>query len=158
MDITKEMLDEMGVTALILDVDNTLTTHNNPEPDPKVRGWLAEMHSLGIRLVILSNNSKRRIQPFADSLGLGFVFFAMKPLPFGYARAVRELKTPKYHVAIVGDQIFTDILGARLYGAKAILTEPFMPETGPLFRLKRRAEQFILRKYRGKPGKMEDKA
>jgi hypothetical protein len=76
----------------------------------------------------------------------------MKPLPFGYARAVRVLKAPKNRVAVVGDQIFTDILGAKLYGLRSILTEPFQPETGPFFRLKRKIEAVILRRYRN----MED--
>jgi len=148
MDITKEMLDDMGVTGLILDVDNTLTTHNNPKPDFKVLEWISKMRECGIGLVILSNNYKRRIRPFAGEIKLPFVAFAAKPLPFGYARALRVLGVPKRSVAIVGDQIFTDILGARLYGAKTILVEPFAPETGPFFRLKRRIEAVILKRYR----------
>jgi HAD superfamily phosphatase (TIGR01668 family) len=150
MDITKEMLDGIGVTALILDVDNTLATHNNPNLDPKVREWLSNMRECGIGLVILSNNYKRRVRPFAEALKLPFSAFAAKPLPFGYARASRMLNTPKQNVAIVGDQIFTDVLGARLYGAKAILVEPLAPEGGPFFRFKRKIEAMILRRYREK--------
>jgi len=150
MDITAEMLADISVSALILDLDNTLTTHNNPIPDPAVLTWLAYMHDSGIKMKILSNNTKKRVLPFAKELRLDFIAVGLKPLPFGYARAVAVLGTPRRNVAVVGDQLFTDVLGARLYGTKAILVEPFEMESHPLFRFKRRIEAIFLKKYRHK--------
>ena len=152
-DITRDMLEEMGVSALILDVDNTLTTHNNPRLEVAVLAWLAKMREADIALILLSNNSRDRVRPFAEQLRLGFVARGMKPLAFGYKRAVEALGVGKRQAAVVGDQIFTDILGGNLYGAKTILVEPIHPEDGRLFRLKRRLETKVLRRYRGKTGK-----
>lgn len=136
--------------ALILDADNTLTTHNNPVPDKDVISWLEQMKQSGVQLVIVSNNSGRRIQPFARQLGLPYTARALKPLTWGFRRTVQELGLPARQVAVVGDQIFTDILGGNLFGSPTILVEPMEPETGPLFRLKRKVEKKILRAYRRK--------
>ena len=106
-DISVEFLEKEGIKALILDLDNTLTTHNNPVPAPKIQDWLAEMKREGIRLIILSNNHFERVKPFADVLGLEFVCDAGKPLPKGYHRAVKALGLERKEVASVGDQIFT---------------------------------------------------
>jgi len=148
MDITAEKLADIKVSALILDLDNTLTTHNNPKQDPAVLEWLAYMRKSGIKMTILSNNTKKRVLPFARELKLDFIAVGLKPLPFGYARAIAALGVPKKNVAVVGDQLFTDVLGARLYSAKAILVEPFEHETHPLFRLKRKVESKVLKRYK----------
>ena len=150
MDITAKMLSDMSVSALILDLDNTLTTHNNPRPDPAVLMWLAKMREADIKLIILSNNTRERVLPFAKELRLSFVAVGLKPLPFGYARAVTALEVPKHNAAVVGDQLFTDILGARLYGIKSILVEPFEPESSSFFRFKRKLEAVILKRYKRK--------
>ena len=148
MDITSTTLADMGVKALILDLDNTLTTHNNPRPDPSVLKWLDKMRRANIKMTILSNNSRERVLPFAKALRLNFIAAGLKPLPSGYARAVAALGMPKSKVAVVGDQIFTDVFGARLYGAKSILVEPFEYESHPFFKFKRKLEVVILQKYR----------
>lgn len=151
-DVTKAQLERLGVYALILDVDNTLTTHGHPEPAEKVMDWLEEMRSAGIKLIILSNNKEKRVQPFAQRLGLEHTSRAAKPLPVGFWRAARRLGLPPARIAVVGDQIFTDILGGNWFGAATILVEPIRPETGWVFRLKRRLEVRILRRYRKQGG------
>jgi HAD superfamily phosphatase (TIGR01668 family) len=147
-EITPGVLQSLGVRALLLDVDNTLTTHNNPIPDSGALKWLAEMKEAGILVCLASNNRTRRVRPFAESLGAGYVANACKPLPVGFIRAARRLGLPARAFAVVGDQIFTDILGGNLFGARTILLEPIEFETGPFFRLKRRLEKGILKKYR----------
>lgn len=150
--IQPQLLKKHGIRALLLDADNTLTTHNNPHPAPEVLGWLDKMRANGIKLVIVSNNHHRRIRPFAAKLGLAFTANACKPLPFGFARTAKELGLAPRQTAVVGDQIFTDILGGNLYGAYTILVEPMQPEQGPLFRFKRKAEEMVLRRYRARKG------
>jgi HAD superfamily phosphatase (TIGR01668 family) len=147
-DITPEVLNGLGVRALLLDVDNTLTTHNNPVPDSDALKWLAEMKKAGILVCLASNNRVRRVRPFAEGLGAGYVANACKPLPVGFFRAARRLDLPAKSFAVVGDQIFTDILGGNLFGARTILLEPIEFETGPFFKLKRMLEKGILKKYR----------
>ncbi|WRS27922.1 YqeG family HAD IIIA-type phosphatase [Oscillospiraceae bacterium MB08-C2-2] len=146
--IDKPLLERLGVTALILDVDNTLTTHDNPVPHERVLDWLREMKEQGIGLIILSNNNPERVRPFADMLGLPFAANAAKPLPGGYRKAIQRLGVPSHQTAVVGDQIFTDVLGGNLAGIKTILVEPMEFEDKGFFRLKRRVEKGILRRYR----------
>ena len=87
--ITAKRLGRMGVKGLILDIDNTLTSHDAPEPDKAILDWLEQMKRDGIRLILLSNNHPPRVQPFADRLGLAFEADGKKPLPAGYRRAAR---------------------------------------------------------------------
>ena len=145
--LTPALLGRWGIRGLILDVDNTLTTHDNPAPDPEVLRWLEEMSTQGIRMIILSNNSPQRIRPFADMLGMGFTANARKPLPNGFRRAARELGLSGGEIAVVGDQIFTDILGGNCYGMKTVLVKPMLLEKTRFFRLKRRLERDILKAY-----------
>ncbi len=148
-DITPSALKKRGIKALILDVDNTLTTHNNPTPAEGVPGWIEEMKSAGIKLIIVSNNNTERVTPFAEMLGLHFVPNGAKPLPIGFKRAAAELRAagvPKNRIAAVGDQIFTDILGANLAGIRSIFVYPIEFETSLPFKLKRSAEKPLLPK------------
>ena len=92
-DITPTMLQHFGIRGLLLDLDNTLTTHDNPRPAEGVLDWIAVMKENGIAMCIVSNNHPPRVKPFADLLGLPFVCEGKKPLSKGFreARAVMEL-------------------------------------------------------------------
>lgn len=149
LEITPEMLNEMGIKALILDLDNTLTTHNNPRPADGVAEWLNSMKSAGIKLLIVSNNHAPRVTPFAEMLGLDFVPEGAKPLPKGYNIAVKKFGMPKNTVCAIGDQIFTDILGANLAGIKSIFVYPIEFECGFFFKIKRFFERPLLPKKYG---------
>lgn len=137
LELTPEILGKMGVEALILDLDNTLTTHNNPHPAKGVPEWLDEMRNAGIKLLIVSNNHAPRVEPFAKALKLDFVPEGAKPLPKGYNIAVKKFGLPKEMVCAVGDQIFTDILGANLAGIKSVFVYPIEFESGFFFKIKR---------------------
>ena len=144
---------EKGVRLILLDADNTLTTHNNPEPAPGVTAWLEEMKAAGLRLAILSNNNPRRIAPFAEKLGLPFAANGAKPLPFRAAAACREYGARGRECALVGDQLFTDILcGNLLPGAVSVLVTPIQLEDGEFFRFKRKLEKPLLQRYQRRPG------
>ncbi|HAG56812.1 MAG TPA: YqeG family HAD IIIA-type phosphatase [Ruminococcaceae bacterium] len=146
-DITADGLRKMGVEGLILDIDNTLTTHDHPVPDSRILQWLDQMRAADIRLILLSNNHPPRVAPFAQKLGLAFEADAKKPLPGGYRRAASAMSLSPRQTAVVGDQIFTDVLGANLAGMPSILVEPFQMEPFFRFRLKRFLEKGILRRY-----------
>ncbi len=145
-DITPEFLRKKKIKGLILDLDNTLTTHNNPEPPRLSIEWLDRMKSAGIKLIIVSNNHAPRVTPFADRLGLDFVSEGAKPLTFGYTRAIARLGLEKKNVAAVGDQIFTDVLGSNLKGIRSIFVFPIEPEKSLPFRFKRACEKPFLPK------------
>lgn len=146
-EITPQLLREREITALVLDVDNTLATHGHPIPFQGVSEWLDRMRLAGIKLLILSNNSRKRVAPFADRLGLAFTSRAFKPLSFGLRRACRQMGTAMSQTAIVGDQLFTDVLCGNLAGAKTVLLDPISPEEGPLFRFKRVLERPFRKRY-----------
>lgn len=143
-DISPARLRSQGFEGIILDVDNTLTTHDNPVPGEGVERWLEDAAKAGLKLIILSNNSPERVTPFARLLKLDFEANGRKPLPWGYLRAVKKLGIKKQAAVAIGDQIFTDIMGARLAGVYSILTDPIEPEHTAFFRFKRRAERPIL--------------
>lgn len=141
LEITPRILKEMGVTALILDIDNTMTTHDNPTPLEGLFDWLELMRRSGIKMMIVSNNYSERVTPFAELLGLDFIPRGAKPLPKGYKAAAERLGVSKSEICTIGDQLFTDILGAKLFGIKSILVDPIEPETTLFFRIKRALEK-----------------
>lgn len=143
-EITPEFLKRKHIKGLLLDLDNTLTTHNNPEPPQSSLDWLDKMRSSGIKLMIVSNNSAERVTPFAERLGLDFVSRGAKPLTFGYSRAQRLMGVEKRDLAAVGDQIFTDVMGSNLMGIRSIFVFPIEPETSLPFRFKRTVEKIFL--------------
>ena len=147
-DITPELLIELNVKALILDVDNTLRTCGSLVPFAGVLGWVNSMKKAGVSLIIASNNFKSSVEPFAEKLGLECVFFSCKPLSFGLKKAARKLNVEKNQIAVVGDQIFTDVVGGNLTGFKTFLVEPFLQENGLNFKIKRWLEKHIIRLYR----------
>ena len=127
-DITPEILRERGIRGLILDVDNTLTTHDHPVPAEGIPEWIETMKRSGIRLMILSNNRRERVEPFAKLLGLPFVPDAGKPLKKGYISAMKLMRLKKRETAAVGDQLFTDIWGANFAGITSIFVQPIEKE------------------------------
>ena len=147
-DLTPSFLIQNNITALILDVDNTLSTHHGQQLTDGLEKWLGSMHENSIKLIILSNSKRRRVEPFAAKISLDFISLGLKPLPFGYLRAIKKLNVSRKNSAIVGDQIFTDVLGGNTVGVKTILLTPILPETGWSFRLRRKAETFLLKKYK----------
>lgn len=144
-DITIEFLKDNAIKGLLVDVDNTLTVaHANPTLKNGVEEWLLKMKEAGIGVIILSNAKEKRIKPFAQKIGLDFNALSLKPLPFGYLKAVRKLGLKKNKTAIVGDQLFTDILGGKLSGVKTILVTDITPEDKTSFKIRRSIEKKIL--------------
>lgn len=149
-DLTPEFFRAMGVEALLLDVDNTIATYTSHTPIEGAVEWAQKMVEEGFRVLIVSNNYKKRVGPFAQRFGLDFISFALKPLPFGYLRARRRLGAGRRACAIVGDQIFTDVVGANLCGMRSVLLTPIEPEDGMSFRVRRFFERGLREKFTGR--------
>ncbi len=149
-DVTPELLSALGVRALLLDVDNTIASYSSHEPVPGAVEWVKEMEKSGFQVLIVSNNYKRRVSAFAARFGVDFISFACKPFPFGYLRASRALRVRPRECAIVGDQIFTDIVGANLCGMRSVLLTPIEPEDGVTFRLRRSLERPLRQKMKNR--------
>ncbi len=144
-DVTVEELQRLGVAGILLDVDNTLTTHDSPVVSDEVRAWLSAVREAGIQPVVVSNNKEERVRPFADSIGLPYQAKAAKPLSRGYRAAAQMLGLRRAECIAIGDQMFTDILGANLCGMRSILLEPIEPETAQKFIVfKRRIERLLM--------------
>lgn len=151
-EITVDDLQAMNVRALLLDVDNTLTKHHSQELSDDVATWLDGMKAAGVNMMLVSNSKEPRVAPFAAKIGLPFVHTSCKPLPFGFHRASKALGVPLKACMAVGDQTFTDVLGAKLAGVRVVQLIPIEAETGWSFRVRRRLEQPILASYRRKKG------
>jgi len=147
LDITPQYLREQGIKGLILDVDNTLSTHHSQTPLEGLDLWLTQMRDSGIKLIIASNARRERVEPFARRLGLDFVSLSCKPLPHGIIRAKRRMGLRRSETAMVGDQIFTDMLGANMAGVHAVLLTPILPETKKNFVIRRKLERIFINKF-----------
>ena len=146
-DITVELLNNNDLKALLLDVDNTMSTHHGTILTDGLMEWIEQMQESGIKLMVLSNSKKARIKPFASRIGLPFISLGCKPLPVGYLRGVKALGEKRKNVAIVGDQIFTDVLGGNVVGVKTILLTPIKLEDGWSFKVRRNLEKKLYKKY-----------
>ncbi len=145
--ITPYLLNKLNIKALILDVDNTLRTNDSSTPIDGIIEWINIMKKSGFKLIIVSNNFKKSVEPFAKKLNLEYVFFGCKPLTFGLSRAEKKLKIKKDKIAMVGDQIFTDIIAGNLKGFKTMLVDPFLEEKGWSFKIRRWLEKKIISLY-----------
>ncbi len=150
-DLSPALLRAHGIRGLLLDLDNTLTTHDNPRPADGVLQWIAQMKENDVQMCIVSNNHLPRVRPFAELLGLDFVCEGKKPLSKGFREAKEKMGLPWESLAVVGDQIFTDVLGANLKRLKCVFVFPIEHETTRFFRFKRRMEIPFLPKELTKP-------
>ena len=146
LSIDREFLDKNGIDALILDLDNTLSMHGNPAAEEGIPEWLDKMRKLGVPMAVVSNNTTKRVAPLAAKLGLDFTANGAKPLTFGLNKALKKLGTDRKRTAVVGDQIFTDVMGGNFAGMPTILVEPFHIEKGILFKIKRGAESLVFKR------------
>ena len=146
MEIDETFIKSNHLRGFILDLDSTLSMHGSPAPEQGVTEWLKKMKKLGMKLIVLSNNTKKRVEPLAGELELDFISFGCKPLTLGISRALKKMRLPKKSVALVGDQIFTDILGGNLRGVPTILVEPFHMEDKASFKLKRKLESIVFKR------------
>ena len=112
-DITIEMLMKNKIKLLILDVDNTLIDYYKNLSEDVIK-WAKEMRGQGIKLYILSNtNDKQKVEKVSQKLEIPYKQFAMKPLKKGFKSIEKEVKIKPENIAVVGDQIFTDIIGRK---------------------------------------------
>jgi hypothetical protein len=151
-ELSPKRLRELGLDALLLDVDCTLTRYRQAEIAPEVAAWLDELRAAGIGLCLVSNGNARRIRRFAERLGLPYVGWALKPLPWRCRSAASKVGSPRQRTAMVGDQMFADVLAGRLAGLQTVLVRPIHPEEEPWYtRLKRVPERWLLRRLPTSP-------
>ena len=146
-EISLEYLKENNIRGLILDVDNTLIDYYRNMSEETVK-WAEELKQNGIKMCILSNSEKQeKVKAVAEKLGLEYSYFGMKPLKIGFKKAVRILGLQTIEIAAVGDQIFTDVIGANRMKMHSILVEPIEEKDIWVTKLKRPIENYIKKKY-----------
>lgn len=146
--ITPEIIKSHGVEAVILDIDNTLVPYEISEPTPEVRAWLTSLTDSGIKLAFVSNNEFKRVELFNRTLGYPAFPDSHKPLKRSCQSALKAMQVSASQTAIIGDQVFTDVLAGRIAGlACAFLVKPIKDKKTFFFKLKRSLEKPILRMY-----------
>ena len=120
-DVTAELLRKRGIRLLMLDFDNTIVPYTTDLPTPEMERWLQEMNASEITVCIVSNSRKDRVPAFCRKYGLDCITHAKKPLPKGIRECLNRYGIPPAQAALVGDQIYTDTLGANGCGVTSIL-------------------------------------
>ncbi len=118
-------LKERGITLILADLDNTLACYGQAMPDEEMRKWAAQLKEKSITLFLLSNSRKPgRAKRFAEELGIPFIGHAGKPKSNSFHQAMKQMGCSPSETVMIGDQIFTDVLGAKNAGVWAVLIKP----------------------------------
>ncbi|MBE0475785.1 MAG: YqeG family HAD IIIA-type phosphatase [Coriobacteriia bacterium] len=146
-------LKSRGVRALLVDLDNTLLPRDSNAMTAELRAWARRLDAEGFRVCLVSNNWHGRVSAVAAELGFEIVPKALKPLPFAFRRAMTLLDASPAETAVVGDQLFTDILGGNALGLLTVLVQPLSSTDLPHTLALRLIEQRLLadRKPTGAP-------
>lgn len=139
-----DLLKKKGIQLLICDIDNTLVAHDVPKANEEVKAFVKKVQEAHIIFVLMSNNTKERVQEFGESVLIEDVYsFACKPFPFSFQKVCKKYGLSSNQVAILGDQLFTDILGGNLLGMMTILSHPISEKDRFDTKLLRKLERFM---------------
>ena len=136
-----------GYRGVIFDVDNTLVPHGEPA-DERAKQLFAHLKELGYSCMLLSNNKEPRVKMFNDAVNVNYIFKANKPMPGNYKKAMEFMGTTTKNTLFIGDQIFTDVMGANITGIRTILVKPIHPKEEIQIVIKRRLEKIVLYFYK----------
>ena len=145
--IDYEKLKKNGIKCLLIDLDNTIAPVNINEPDKSVKDLINELNSMEFKLFIISNSSKNRVRPFKEQLNIDSAHSAKKPFSKKYKKIMRVYRFKDTEMAAIGDQLFTDILGANKAGITSILVNPMSNVDYVWTKFNRFLEKFIYKKF-----------
>lgn len=143
-DINLDALHKKGIKGIITDLDNTLVEWDRELATEEVRKWFKQVEQYGMKLVIVSNNNMNRVRTFAEPENIIFIHSARKPLKKAFIKACKEMGLRKDEVVVIGDQIFTDVLGGNRAGIHTILVVPVAKTDGIATKLNRKMERIVL--------------
>jgi len=141
---SRSQLRARDIRAIITDLDNTLVEWDRPLATPEVERWFAALREAGIQVTVVSNNKQERVLTFCQPLGVNYIWAARKPTGRAFMRAVREMDVPIEQTVVIGDQLFTDVLGGNLLGFYTILVVPVTETDGFWTRINRWLERIVL--------------
>lgn len=147
-EIDFEKMKKSGVNALIFDIDNTLVPHGAPADDRAI-ALFKRLHRLGFSMMLLSNNKEPRVKSFCDAIeGASYIYRAGKPGRTSYEKAMEQMRSHKKTTVFIGDQLFTDVWGAKRCGIYSILVKPIDKKEEIQIVLKRYLERIVLFFYK----------
>ena len=157
LDITPELLEENNISGIILDVDNTLMDKRKNMPKG-VKEWLDNLKEKGYKICIVSNTSKvEKVKSTAEYLGLPYFYLSLKPFKRNLKKAQKLLEIEDSRkIAVIGDQVFTDVWGANRAKMFPILVKPISSEDIWVTVLNRKLEKHVLKRYIKKQKKKEE--
>jgi HAD superfamily phosphatase (TIGR01668 family) len=141
--IDPQQLTGEGIRGVILDLDNTVIAWDAAVPSAAVREWVDRLRQAGLKACIVSNNFMGRAQAIGEILGIPVVRAAVKPTPWAFRKAMTIMGISAGQTALIGDQLFTDILGGNLLGMCTILVDPLSTQEFPTTKLIRRLEGLV---------------
>jgi uncharacterized protein len=144
LDIDLAALSAKGIDTLLVDLDNTLLPRDGDVVPEEIKAWAAGLHAQGFRACLVSNNWHARVVKVAEELGFDLVAKAVKPLPFAFLRALSRAGSTRARAAVVGDQMFTDVLGGKMTGITTVLISPISSADLPHTLLLRKIERVLL--------------
>ncbi|MCI7812648.1 MAG: YqeG family HAD IIIA-type phosphatase [Lachnospiraceae bacterium] len=147
-----EQLYREGYRGLLFDIDNTLVPHG-AKADARAMELFERLKKIGFVCCLISNNKRERVEMFNRDVNVAFIEDAHKPSKKNYLHAMELLGTDKSNTIFIGDQLFTDIYGAKRAGIRTILVKPIHPKEEIQIVLKRYLEWIVLHFYRKEKGR-----
>lgn len=150
VDLETEFFIDLGIRGIIIDLDNTLVAWGADELEPEMTRWVHRMKAAGLRLCILSNAFEPRVKKVAEALDVPYIPRAVKPRKSPFRKAMEHLETSPEETAVVGDQLFTDILGGNRLDLYTVWTTPISSEEFVSTKAVRQLERLVVRRFRRK--------
>ena len=122
--VNLDALKKRGIQLILCDIDNTLVAFDDPHPDEFARRFITKVQESGMDVVLISNNTQKRVSGFADQIGAKYYYSSLKPLKRQYKRILKEYDLSCNQVAVIGDQLLTDICGGKRMKMHTVLTSP----------------------------------
>ncbi|MDF9824075.1 HAD superfamily phosphatase (TIGR01668 family) [Breznakia sp. PF5-3] len=146
MDIDIQKLVKMNKKLIICDIDNTLVAHDMSLPSDKAKQFVENVLASGLQICLISNNHKERVETFAKALGIHRYSFAKKPIKWTYRKILKDYAMKAEDVVAIGDQLLTDVLGAKRMKIYAILTSPLVDRDLNSTKINRKIERRIYKR------------
>lgn len=149
-EINPKYLKENGIRGIITDLDNTLIPWDMRDATPNVIEWFKELAEYDIKVTVISNNNEQRVKVFAEPLEVPYIANARKPLTRSFKMGAKLMGLSPGQVAVVGDQLLTDIFGGNSAGFYTILVSPILRTDAKITQLNRKVERQIINHYKKK--------
>ena len=145
--INYKKLKENNIQYLLLDIDNTIGDSKERYPSKKAINFIKELQS-NFTIILMTNALPPRAKRYAESIGVPYFAFSLKPFKINYKNILKKYNAPKSNVAAIGDQIFTDVLGANKMGITSILIDKISNNESIITKFNRIRENRIIKKYK----------